>query len=164
MKFEEIVRNVKDYLEAPPYPEILNSEESEILRKSFKIMTDDISGLIGGENVEQNNNKFSSIISSLLLLSSKVLEGPMPDEFVSFVVFYSEVSFNWNKYTHKDPVIRSLSLYISRLSETRTAMVKCINLMKELDQRLMVLQNWSPPAYEISKAYFEKLLEINEKE
>jgi len=158
MKFEDIVSKIKGYLENPPYPKILNDEESETLKKAFKIMTDDISGLIGGENVEQNNNKFSIVIGSLLLLSSKVLEGPISDDFASFMNFYSEISFNWNKYTHKDSVIRSLSLHISRLSETRTALIKSINLMKELDQRLMVLQNWSPPAYEISKAYFEKLL------
>lgn len=163
MKFEEIVSKIKCYLEDQS-PVILEGNEYESIKDTFEIMTSDIFEMIDGKELEHNNDKFSKVMGSLLILSSLSLDGAISDSFGSFLVYYSEVAFNWNKYTFDDPVIKNLTLHISRLSETRTAMVKCINAMKNVEQRFMLLNNWSPASYDISKAYFEELLKENEKE
>lgn len=164
MKFEDIVKKVECYLENPNPMQMLPDNEMGHLNDTFKMMTHDISELIGGKELEHNNDKFSKVMGAMLILSTHLLEGPLNDDFGSFVVFYSEIAFNWNKFTANDPVIKNLALHISRLSETRTAMVKCINAIKQIDRRLSVLSSWSPPSYDISKAYFEELLKQNEKE
>lgn len=164
MKFEEIVKKIESYLENPNPVDIMNEKEKEHITDTFKMMTQDISEMIGGKELEHNNDKFSKVMGAILILSSHELERPIDDNFAAFLLNYSEIAFNWNKFTVNDPVIKNLSLHISRLSETRTAMVNCINTIKQMDQRLIVLSNWSPPAYEISKTYFEELLKENEKE
>lgn len=164
MKFNDIVLKIESYLRKESRVIVLNDDQYEMLRNAFKIITTDISRMMNGEELEQNNDKFTNILDSVILLSDKILSGPICDDFGTFVAMYAEVVYNWNDYTVKDSVIRQLCLHISRLSETRTAMVKCIHAMKDVDNRIKTLSGWTPPAFEISKSYLEALLEKNEKE
>jgi hypothetical protein len=164
MQFSEIRKRIKSYLEDQDGPAILNEEEIKIIDNCFKLISDDIHRLIDGDELEQNDTKFSLILSSLLLVSGKTLEGPISDSFGTFVAMFAELVYNWNSNASNDEVLRQLCMYISRTSESRTVMVKSINVMKNIDDRMKLLHGWAPAAYDISKAYFEELLKENEKE
>lgn len=164
MKFSDIRKRIKAFLVDQDGPTILNEDEVKILNDCFQLISDDVHRLIDGDELEQNDTKFSSVLSSLLLVSGKILEGPISDSFGIFAAMFSELVYNWNNNSMKDEVLRQLCMYISRTSESRTSMVRAVNTMKDVDNRMKVLQGWTPPAYDISKAYFEELLNENEKE
>jgi hypothetical protein len=142
---------------------IFNDSENEIISTCFETISHDIHQLIDGENVEQNTNKFNQILDCLLCISSKTLNAPISDKSSEFSSAFSELVFNWNENIQKDEVIKQICLFISRISEMRDIIISSIKVLKDVDNRMRDLSTWSPPAYEISKEYFEKLLENNER-
>jgi Mg2+ and Co2+ transporter CorA len=166
MKFEDIKKRMDSFFESPE-AQFFTKDELEVLKESFGLISSDVTRLFGGEQLEHNtdnNDKYLVVIDSLIICSQKSLEAPMPDKFVEVLASYAELVYNWNENVLSDSVVKQLCLHISRLCEARNIIMGSVEIMKRVDNRFALLNNWSPPVYEISKAYFEELLKENEKE
>lgn len=159
MKFEEITQYLKDFFKEPT---IFDEEQTDSIKEAIDIMVCDVESMIDDEEVESSEEKLFDVLNTTLLISNAVLENSISDEFCKFVKVFSELSFNWNSNTYQDEIIRQLSMYMSRMMDTRNVMLKSIKINKEVDERMRDLSGWAPPAYEISEAYLEQLLEENE--
>ena len=161
MEFKEIQEVVSSYLKKP---KMLSDRDVDMLKGCFKLLSDDINELINNVQLEQNTNKFNVVLNALLMISQKVLEGPIDDKFLEFSTAFTELVYNWNANVQRDEVLRQLSLYVSRTFDIRNNVIETTRVLKDLDERMRDLSSWSPPSYEIAKEYFEALLEENEKE
>lgn len=159
MKFAEIKKHVENFLENPIG---FNETEVNVIRDSFNQINEDIHKLVDGEKLEHNTDIFNKMLSSLLLIGNKTLHAPLNDLFCAMAVSYSEAMYNWNANTFKDDVIKQQCMFISRLIELRNLMVKTTDVVKYFEDRMRLLANWSPPAYEIANEYLLDLLEKNE--
>jgi hypothetical protein len=161
MEFKEIQESINTYLKQP---KMLSNSEVDIVKGCFKLLSDDINELINNVHLEQNTNKFNVVLNALLMISHKVLEGQIDNDFLEFSTAFTELIYNWNANVQQDEVLRQLSLYVSRTFDIRKNVIETTRVLKDLDERMRDLSSWSPPSYEIATEYFEALLEENEKE
>lgn len=161
MKFNEIKKVIEEFVAEP---RIFSPDQCDQIMKCFKIISDDVHGMIDGENIEQNQNAFQEVLSTLLMVSASVLNAPIDKNFARFITAFSELVYNWNANIWKDEVLHQMSLYMSRMVEVRNAMMITTTIMKDIDERMRDLSSWSPPAYEVAKEYFELLLKENDEE
>jgi len=159
MKFHEIKKHIDEFVEVQ---KIFSPEQCERIRTSFKLISDDVHKMIDGENIEQNKNVFQEVLGTMLMVSSSVLNAPIDNNFSKFVTSFSELIYNWNANIWKDDVFHQISLYMSRTVELRNTMLKTVTIVKDVEDRMRDLSSWTPPAYEVSKEYFELLLEEND--
>ena len=161
MNLTTMKKHIQEFIDEPL---ILNESEVKKFNSAYKIITDDIQGMIDGKEIEQNVKRVAEVMDIVLMISSKVLDAPLTDKFCLFVSSFSEMIFNWNNNIYQDELLRQIPLYMSRIVETRHAMIKTTKVMKDIDERIRILSSWHPPAYEIAIDYFEKLLKENGKE
>ena len=160
MKFSEIKHHVEEYLNNPVG---MNETEVKILKDSFDCLVSDIQKLVIGDKLEHNTDTFDKILKCLLLVGNKILYGPMSDNFCAMSISFSEAVYNWNGNTFRDEVIKQQCLFISRSVEIRNTLLKTSEIIKEYEDRMKLLANWAPPAYEIAHEYLTRLLEKNER-
>ena len=161
MEFKEIQETIIKYLKKP---KMLAHTEVDVVKECFQLLSDDINELINNVHLEQNTNKFNVVLNALLMISHKVLEGQIDNDFLEFSTAFTELIYNWNANVQQDEVLRQLSLYVSRTFDIRKNVIETTRVLKDLDERMRDLSSWSPPSYEIATEYFEALLEENEKE
>ena len=159
MTFDDIIIKTKGFM---ANQEIFNEEQAHDVKTSLDIMIEDIEKMMAEEEVSDDEEKFDDVINGVFEVSEVLLEAPLTNDLVEFVSTYSELLFNWNANTFDDVAFRHMAIYMSRLAETRNALLRNTDIIKDVEERMKDLGGWSPPAYEISKAYFEKLLEENE--
>lgn len=161
MEFKEIQEIVESYLKKP---KMLSELDADMVKGCFKLLSDDINELINNKQLEQNANKFDVVLNGLLMISQKILEGPIDKEFLQFSTAFTQLIYNWNANVQHDEVLRQLCLYVIRTFDIRNNVIETTRVLKDLDERMRDLSSWSPPSYEIATEYFEALLEENEKE
>lgn len=162
MKLDIIEKNIGEFLSNQ---KMFNEEQAKLIQKGIDIIFEDFKTLVdGNKEIEQNKNRVTSVISCVLCVSSYVLDAPINKDFSNFVVAFSELVFNWNSNSYKDELLRQIPLFMNRFIEVRNTMTTTTTIIKDVDQRMRDLNSWTPPAYEISIDYFEKLLKENEKE
>lgn len=156
MQFNEIVSLLEGFMESQ---DIFSDAVFKKILRACDVMTTDINNMMEDKEVFTDKIKFDEVIEGTLEVSNAVLKAAFGNNFSEFITAYSELLFNWNSNTFKDRVFEQLSLYMSRMAEVRNSMVASTLTLKNVEERMKDLYSWSPPAYEISKVYFEKLLE-----
>jgi hypothetical protein len=66
--------------------------------------------------------------------------------------------YNWNKNVLEDRDIELLCIFSGNIIDLRNNMLNTIDVMKDVYGHYKDLAGWMPPAFDISKAYLEKLL------
>jgi hypothetical protein len=159
MEFSEIKKYIDEFVEDQA---TFSIEQCETIRRCFKLVSDDIHKMIDGENIEQNKNAYDEVLNTILMVSSLILNGPIDNSFSKFITSFSELIYNWNENLWKDKVLKHICLYMSRNAELRNTILETVTVIKDMEDRMRDLSSWSPPAYEVSKEYFELLLKEND--
>ena len=143
---------------------VLNLEQKQKISQAFAIAITDIDAIVDpNKELEKSTEKFSDVIVAFSLLCEIALTAPISDGFSIFLFAYSELMYNWNANTYQDPVMKAMSLMLSRLVESRDMIVRTTSIIKDASVEMLDIANWSPPSYEVAKTYLENLLEENEK-
>lgn len=143
---------------------MFNLEQKQNISRAFAVTIEDIYSLMDKDKeLVMDPERFSSVLLSMSLLSDVTLRAPISDNYSIFVAAYSELMYNWNQNTYKDPIMNSMAMMLSRIIESRDLFVRTTSIIKESSATLLEVANWSPPSYEVAKTYLENLLEQNEK-
>lgn len=161
MKFEETKTIINKFLDGGQ--RVISPSQCIYLRGNINIICEDLNLLSKGEPFNKNSVIFEEILDSLLIVSDLVITSPLHDKFSEFLLAYSELIFNWNNNTYKDRTIFILSKFINNIVNSRDIMLKAILNMKETADKLEVMRSWSPGSFDISLAYVDEQLKINEK-
>ena len=160
MKLEETKEYIENFLSNNQ--NILNEGLVKDLRKSSTQMFEDIEELIKHSKLTTlNTNDLTFIKNQIFNIAELLLEAPLTFEFCNFVSAIAELTYNWNSNTFKDQQTNIICLYIGRISEVKSIVQETTKIVKNAEHRMRDLANWSPPAFDISGAYFEKLLNLN---
>lgn len=160
MKLDETKECIENFLSSDQ--NILNEKFVKDLKECSIQMFKEVNELIEhGQLKFQDDNILELIKNQIFNLAGLLLEVPLTSEFCNFVSALAELTYNWNNNTSNDRHINIICLYINRLSEVRNIVIETTKIVKNAEQRMKDLANWSPPAFDISGAYFEKLLSLN---
>lgn len=161
MKLDETKEYIGNFLSSNQ--NILNEDLVKDLKKCSNKMFEDLEELIKHSKLADLSSNDSTFVKNHIFnLAELLLEVPLTTAFCNFVNALAELTYNWNRNTFKDQQTNIICLYISRVSEVRNIVIETTEIVKNAEHRMMDLSNWSPPAFDISGAYFEKLLSLND--
>lgn len=160
MNIKEAKRNVANFLGHPQ--KFLNEKDTLKTKEVYNIIFIEIDLLMNDKKVPLDKIFIQKVIDITLIISSRLLQVPVNDNLSVFIKSYSEIIHNWSVNTHNNFLLTLLCRYMSKTIIDRNQIIKTTNVLFELQERMQDLASWLPPSYEISKAYFEKLLEIND--
>lgn len=70
---------------------------------------------------------------------------------------FSQLIYNWNLYVLQDPDIEMYCEILKDLVNISVTFSQVLKTMQKSYEKLHVLRNWNPPAFEITKPYLEEL-------
>lgn len=139
-----------------------DSGELKTLKKCFQIMEQDVKILeLEKDSISNNDQKIEAVNKSLLILTSALLNRTLPSNLIQFIVAFSQFVFNWNQNTTKLESIDLLTRFIYQHVSLVEQMKFTITTLRKATTAYQDLKNWMPPAFDISKAYFDELIKEN---
>ena len=166
MGVETTISIIEDYLNCETkYFSFLPPERIHMIKEATELMKKNIDTLSKDEEVEEINIELVKKCMQILLHS--VLNNPISEHTRTFVKEYSILSYNWNNNLSKDEMIYSLSEALGRMIDNHFTILEATESLKQIVSYFSDLKQWLPPAFDISKHYFnasqeEKLKEIND--
>lgn len=161
MKLDETKEYIEDFLSSNQ--NILNEDLVRDLKRCSNQIFEDLEELIKYNKLAHLSiNDLTFIKNQIFNIAELLLEAPLSSDFCNFVSALAELIYNWNNNTFRDQQTNIICLYIGRISEVRNIVLETTKVVKNAEHRMRDLSNWSPPAFDISGAYFEKLLNLNE--
>jgi len=158
MELKEAIKNIKFYLGEGNE---LTSNELEVIQASFNFLMFHIYALSRSRSV--NVDEISIVKESLHILSEHLLLKGISNNFALFVISFADLVYNWNNNFKKDPDISLFCRYIYLTCSMRDSLRRSLSVFKIIYEHYKDLSGWMPPAFDINKAYLEKLLSDNEK-
>lgn len=133
------------------------------LDEKIKFIFDYLDMLYKDKDVSSISVDPNSYIELVSNMSSYFLSSPIHNDLCEYFNFLTEVIFNWNRNSIKNPQLETFSLMLNRLIECRNRFVQATDIIKDSFERYIELSNWQPPVFDLAIEYFDKLLEENEK-
>lgn len=133
----------------------------EILRECFKIMEQSVKVLESKTTtmLDPFNNTDAEIVNTaLLILVSVLLDRTLSSNLIQFIVAFSQFAFNWNKNTAKLESIDLLARFIYQHVASVEQIKSTITTLRKATTAYQDLRNWMPPAFDVSKNYFDNLI------
>ena len=124
--------------------------------KVFRDIDQDIN-LLEDDNFELTGVVKNEVLSILDVMKNCVLFERNDQEELSFMKDFTLVIFNWNNNVGEDQKINIETKLITNVIEGQLTMRETIEIMKAINERMITLQNWNPPAFKISQSLFNAL-------
>jgi hypothetical protein len=161
----EIVEGVPVLLEISKF---INSEDFEFfgknkedIKESCELMSKHVKLMV--ENLQITEVDISLPKKCLHIFGNTILEDGLPDYISMFITKMLELISNWNNNLACNNDIALLCKLLFFLLEINKNLSKAINVLRISTERNKMLNEWHPPAFEVSKEYLNVLLEKAEK-
>lgn len=158
MELKEVIKNIRRYLDDSNE---LDSDELEIIWAGFNFLMFHIYTISKSKTVKVD--EISIVKECLHVISEHLLLKGVSNNFALFTISFADMVYNWNDNFKKDSDIRLLCKYIYLTCSMRDVLRRNLSVSKMIYEHYKDLSGWMPPAFDINKAYLEKLLTGNEK-
>jgi len=137
---------------------ILGRKQQEIVKKGFAVMRKGMDDKAAEKQlVPATGKEKSQVKEALNLVLNRVINAPIIPILRDLALEFRLLAFNWNKSFGKRPDIVQVAQNITAITQGNLSLVQSINIIKSLTERLRNVQRFTPPAFELSKAYLETL-------
>ena len=155
MQVEQLFKEIEDFLNDEMESNIFLKDKREDFISTYNNIIKNI------EEKEQNelltSFKHDIILELIRYIKKILLYDPLKPYYANFIHNWIFLVYNWNENICQSGDIKSECELIKRLNENYLTMSETISLLKNLHQSLNNLNQWSPPAFEISKHVINKL-------
>lgn len=156
----------------------MSSQEGTLIAVSEFMASDERMQLMSGERFDKFDKVIKMVLSHITLLDNEepvsdyilsdvseciewlmavYVERPLTPELCQFMQAFSDLMFNWNRNVANDKDLEVKILTVVRFTKGHLTAVEAVSLLKGVVERLRALENWNPPAFELSKHYFQTL-------
>ena len=157
MELNEAKERVENFLKSGNKL-IFNEEEIKLLKGCFHMIMYHVY-LLENDTMVKGLIDVKLAEDSIRMISTKVLNEGISNDFCVFVKAFCNLLYNWNNNVLENKDIELLCIFNGKIIDIRNNMLKTIDVMKDVYEHYKDLAGWMPPAFDISKAYLEKLLE-----
>jgi len=158
MELKEAIENTKHFLENSNE---LHSDELEAIWAGFNFLRFHIYSMAKSKPVKID--EISIVKECLHIISNHLLVEGVSNNFALFAISFADIAYNWNNNFKKDTDIKLICNYIYLTCSMRDALRHGLVVSKMVYEHYKDVSGWMPPAFDINKAYLEKLLSNNEK-
>jgi len=138
-------------------------ERRRIIEKVFGLITEQLNKQIKGEETKVTGEEKSKVKEVVNVFLQKAIHDPIPPIVRDLTKEFGLLIFNWNNSIGKRPDIAQNILLATRVVDAHMALVDAIFVAKTLCSQMRKLTQWTPPAFDLSKAYLKSLEEPSEK-
>lgn len=150
----ELIQKLKDLFNNQDLQYKLLKDRSINVRNEVLDIITDIEKMQAGEDSGLPASAVDALLSSL---KQKLLMDPNTKESFDLVADIVLLVYNWNQNTHKSPAVDAELNAITVLVDGNITMRDTVDLLQLLGAHLGHLQNWTPPAFQISAHLFDRL-------
>lgn len=138
---------------------ILSPKRKEIVRKAVDLMRETINL---EEEKEAKGKDKSRVKEALNIVLSTAINQPITPILKDLAYELGLLSFNWNKTYGRREDIKQACLDIKALTEGLLSLNQIVSISKYLLQEVKNIKQYSPPVFDLSKAYLKSLLDKEE--
>jgi len=136
---------------------VFNDENIQKIEAVFNLIVEDMDELIQDKEIKATGKEKSRVKETVNLFLYVAVNQPIVPIFRDLSRELGLLIFNWNKVVGKRPDIEIEVLATRRIVDNQMTMLDAIMVLKSLTQRLKRLEQYSPPAFQLSKAYLKSL-------
>jgi len=156
-----IFSKMEDYLESDFSVYVISGVHKEKFKKSLEMMWHHIdilenNGVIEDFDPLNTPRVIEECINHLMYVS---LESKMTNMLAEFVNNYIFVVFNWNTNVWKNNNFNNKIQYLQRFVDGRLNLDEAVDVLNKLSLKLGRYKEWLPPAFELSRHYYNLLKE-----
>ena len=156
-KYQETVSKIKGIMKYEADLKKVFGPRLDKVKKSFEIMECQMDDLAEDTEVAASGEEKSRVKEVVNLFLSIAVNQPIVPIFRDLSRFYLLLVFNWNKELGKRADIEASVSAVQRIVEGQMTMIDTINILRALLERARKTQQYSPPAFELSRHYLESL-------
>lgn len=161
MELNEAKELVENFLKSG-HKLVFNEKELELLNGCFNMMLYHIY-LLEHDREIKGPVDCSLAKDAVRMISTKVLNDGISSDLCVFVKSFCNMVYNWNQNVLKDKDVELLCIFSGNVVDMRNSVLNAISTMQDVHEHYKDLSTWMPPAFDISKAHLEKLLELEDK-
>lgn len=161
MNVDTIFSRLESYLYSDFSVYIISRFYREKFQESLDLMWNHIHILERDEIIEDFDPKITprtieECINHLMNVSTEV---KMDNQFRQFIERYIFIVHNWNNNVWKNNNFNHKIQYLQRFIENRLNLDETVDVLNKLSKKLGRHKEWLPPAFELSKHYYNLLKE-----
>lgn len=137
---------------------VLSQRNQSVVKKAFEILQKQMDRLsLGRKVIEATGGEKSQVKEALNLLQSIIINAPLKPILKDLAIEFGLLAFNWNKVFGKRPDIAQTAVDAKSIVEGSMSLMQATKMIKTLMARVESINHFSPPAFELSKAYLKTL-------
>jgi len=95
----------------------------------------------------------NQVHATVCVLKNILLGAPCDKIFLEFTKAWLFLVYNWNNNTAQDVALTDDCVFMERFTDSFLTMGETIEILKHLNKFVGDMKSWTPPAFEISKAF-----------
>ena len=154
------IKKIKKLLENPQIRKILSRDNIIMIMTSLKIISQHLKDKKNKNrdyNIIATNSEKRQIKESLNYLLVIAINKSITPFLKELEETFSEISLWWNNNFVNDLEIEKIANSIKRFVNYHVSVLESIKVTKNLVDRMEKLRNFSPPSFDLSRAYLEIL-------
>lgn len=156
-KYQETVNKIKGIMKYEADLKKVFGPRLDKVKEALEIVECQMNDLAEDVTVEVSGEEKSRVKEVVNLFLSIAVNQPIAPIFRDLSRFYLLLVFNWNKELGKRADIEASVSTVQRIVEGQMTMIDTINILRALLERARKTQQYSPPAFELSRHYLESL-------
>jgi len=159
--FEETAQRMQSFAEgSPELRAVFNGRILEDLQQAVHDMSNDIGKAIeeGDDAVEKEPEKLDRVYKVLDVFLKRVFTQRVPDNVNNFMSDFLKTAHNYNKLYCSDK-LAEIIICVQRQRRYHESTIATIETMKRLLEVAEMYKDFQPPAFKLSKHYFDSIQE-----
>lgn len=165
--FQETVKKARRFSLSNSLSTVFTNEQVKDLRVTINAMERDISKAMAGEKVEFQEKDAKATAFMLERLLTYFLTDVVREEVKEFALAYLRLAFNYTKLQKemacRRPPLEQAVQKLNSFVNYHESVVATTQVLKVLLKRAREMKQFSPPAFELSRAYIKTLEEGDER-
>lgn len=136
-----------------------------VIENGYRIMQLHINKAIRDEPIQAQKNEINAVEQIMDILIHHQIYNPITPIFKDLTVLLIKLFRNWNDNCINSDRLREKINYLDRLFFQSLTMMETIQVLKQLTSEAKKLLEYEPPAFKLSRAYFNTIQDVmNENE
>ncbi|RLF63133.1 MAG: hypothetical protein DRN30_06995 [Thermoplasmata archaeon] len=161
-QFYEAKRKLAQLYNDPHFSDYFRGVNEKNVKMSIQVMFEDLDRASNGVPVSVTDDKIKLIHDGVRLMLNVVMNAKLNDYIRNLAYMYATFAKNWCQNVKYNDDIISYANAIELLVTQNATILDAIDMMRMFLNKYRRVIEYSPPAFEVSKHFLEKMIENNE--
>jgi hypothetical protein len=136
---------------------VFSEKGAGTIRQTLDVITNQLEKTYKNEKIEPTGEEKSLVRGTVNLFVDIVLGKPITPIFRDLSTTYLLLVFNWNQVLGKRPDVERDIKLVDMIIKGQLTMLDTIRVLRQLLPKLKAMEQYEPPAFDLSRAYLNSL-------